>query len=633
MGFVHFNEKHQLVGKDGKPFYLVGTNFAGGYTCSDFWADWRPERLLRDLDIMRDMGLNGIRIPIMWGTVEPEEGHYDETILNRIGQFFAWCGERGLYVMPWCLVGIATMTYDIPWRRGRSIFSDPSMVRAEERHLTMLGERFKDCENLLCWDICDEPEWVSRIQPGNDKLPYNTDNFTEWVGRMRNAFHKGDPNHLVTLGFGHLAVGRYGMDLRDCASNLDFMAVTAYADGHGGKVNTPRSGYELQYHMDMNRRNGPCYFCEAPGWSHTEWGEKTLAHYYNTCMYSGLLHHSCGVLSWVFCDFDEEACLAEDKPDTVDGANRHPTEPWFGMLDVNRRLRKCGQAMVDFQKEVKKQDITQYSFPKENTALIVPRGYHSTSWDDVGRMFAAHALISSSNLIPKMVWWDELDAKKTPLAILSAVVELSIKTEDWKRLCDYVENGGTLVMFRAGPSMYFHRMTGLWMDGEERYAPGGRLRAMRDFGPMKAGESIEFATAVDYRRGFEVDGAEVLATFEDGEPAITTFACGKGRTYVFASDIITHMNDCDEAVWHDSPLFGLLREMAEQAGILPEVVCDDPGIEVGILPGDEKDLLVAVNRNAKPVDAFISLRGSHKGELRLSMDGGEGKMIPLENAK
>jgi len=97
---------------DSKPIYIVGTNYIPKYVCSNFWQDWRPEIISKDLDGIASLGLNAVRIPIHWEYLEPAPKRFRVEALKRIDSFLDMAKKRGLFVMPWFLVGVATMDYD-----------------------------------------------------------------------------------------------------------------------------------------------------------------------------------------------------------------------------------------------------------------------------------------------------------------------------------------------------------------------------------------------------------------------------------------------------------------------------------------------------------------------------------------
>ena len=149
---------------------FTGINYVASYICTNFWEDWRPEIIEKDLADISELGLNAVRIPMFWGYMEPEEGNYNPKIFEQFNTFLGWCEKYGLYVMPWFLVGVATRNYDVAFRNGRPFFTG-EMVDIAANHLKHFIKEYKHSEQILFWDICDEPEWYSLYKKGAEQLP------------------------------------------------------------------------------------------------------------------------------------------------------------------------------------------------------------------------------------------------------------------------------------------------------------------------------------------------------------------------------------------------------------------------------------------------------------------------------
>jgi endoglycosylceramidase len=52
-----------------------------------------------DVDRMRDLGFDLLRLPVNWSALEPDRGAYSKTYLRRIAETVALCGSRGISVL------------------------------------------------------------------------------------------------------------------------------------------------------------------------------------------------------------------------------------------------------------------------------------------------------------------------------------------------------------------------------------------------------------------------------------------------------------------------------------------------------------------------------------------------------
>ena len=90
----------------------AGHQIEGNNTASDLWFLEHHEPTVfkepsgdavnslelwpRDLDIVRDLGLNTYRFSIEWARIEPEAGHFSNAMLDHYKRIVAGCRDRGL---------------------------------------------------------------------------------------------------------------------------------------------------------------------------------------------------------------------------------------------------------------------------------------------------------------------------------------------------------------------------------------------------------------------------------------------------------------------------------------------------------------------------------------------------------
>ena len=98
------------------------------------------------------------------------------------------------------------------------------------------------------------------------------------------------------------------------------------------------------------------------------------------------------------------------------------------------------------------------------------------------------------------------------------------------------------------------------------------------------------------------DGAEVLATYQDGEAAVTLAEAGKGKAIYVTSFIGLHYyrkNDPASA--------GLIAGLAELAGIIKPLVSQDIKVRVDILADASRQMLIVQNLEEKHCETEITL--------------------------
>lgn len=500
------------------------------------------------------------------------------------------------------------------------------MILAEERHLATFAKRYQKEEYILAWDISDEPEWWTRIAGADEEaLPYNREKFAAWTRRMYHAFKDNDPNHMVTMGVGHIVNGNYGMDLKDMADTLDLMSITCYTDHYGEGIDKARPGFFYDWNVDMNRFDGrSVYLCECPGGASYNNFEGMKCGQYESAIFGGWLHGSVGTMPWAYNYYSREIWTNRD----LDGVLR---EEDFNVVEPDGTLRPHGKTLCEIARVMKKIDAPQYKLRKPQAAILIPEGYHVHVNKSYGQLREAYAALVAGDVPLDTVWMTE-EYERYPFLILSSThttaESAGLRGSETRRLKEYVENGGCLLYFwhfEHGCGPYFEETFGarpgfsrcLWED-EDRM-----LTFRADIGGVKAGESLPLHEKVrGYLRVGDVR-AEILATVDDGRPCILHNRIGKGQAILVAADIMAGICDISPKKWAASPLPGLAAGLLERMGLKRPVVCSDNNVECGIMRSNREDthLVVVINRNDKTCENPVFIKNMH-GFVAETPDGG-----------
>lgn len=600
MSFVRFDSEGCLIDRDDNRIHMVGINYVASYICTNFWEDWRPEVIGKDLARIAELGLTAVRIPMHWGYMEPEQGKYNDSFFEKFDLFLEMCRKNGLYVMPWFLVGVATRDYDVPFRNGRPFFTG-EMVTAAENHLKHFIAPYQEEEQILFWDICDEPEWYSR-HPGAEQLPFHREPVVRWVKNMYEAIRSVDPNHLITLGFGHIATANYGMDVRDMAKALDLMVVTAYPGWADEGIDTARNNYTLPFHVKMNSRGKPVFTCEAPGHSSILYSEAMVGRYFKTSLYSNLINGSTGVLPWVYNDFAEE--LWHKVP-----LEQYLIEPNFGIVTVDGRLKPSGRELRDYAAFAKKADIGKYRPQKAEAAVLVPEGYYAYINTACEKIYTACLLGKGCGIDVDLVWTtEELNSYKLLLLPTAA----GMTTSAWDKVRSFVEAGGILYhTYESGAqNAYFNRLFGVEAETQEADYGYRQMCAEQSWGAFKKGDTIPFTGKNrNYVLRVKEEQAEVLSTFEDGKAAFMRNHYGKGTAYLAVLPLDNGLMKISYEEFLNTRSFALLDNMIEEAGISRFFRFDHPAIEVGCMENGStgEQMVICINHDKNPVHTELTL--------------------------
>ncbi len=249
--------------KDGKFFRgdkeyrYVGTNFWYGAILGSEGRGGNRERLINELDDMKEVGIDNVRVLIggdgrdgipshIAPKLQEEPGVYNDTILQGLDYLMCelekrdmkailyfnnaweWSGGYGAY-LDWVGFNADVFVSDgggakrhfdqtpVPsidgwWEYmqyvGNFILNDSAKALAAQhvrnmvtRTNTITGKPYSESPALMAWEIANEPRCFI-----NDSL--HRAKFVEWIDEQSTLIKSLDPNHLVTTG----SEGRHGCE-------------------------------------------------------------------------------------------------------------------------------------------------------------------------------------------------------------------------------------------------------------------------------------------------------------------------------------------------------------------------------------------------------------------------------------
>jgi mannan endo-1,4-beta-mannosidase len=253
----------------GKPYYYLGTNFWYGLNLAAKGEGGDRERLLRELDRLKAMGVTNLRVVAgsegpdtepyrMLPSLQTEPGKYNENVLDGLdfllfemgkrnmvaimclNNFWNWSGGMAQYIV-WS--GAAdSIPYPPPnpggdWNRyqqfAAQFYSNEKAMNLFNDHITFIvnrknpysGKLYKEDHAIMAWELANEPRGLN-----------NVDAFLQWVENSSALIKKLDPNHLVTTGSeGKTSSSYSGTDLeKDHSSkNIDYTTIHIWVQNWG----------------------------------------------------------------------------------------------------------------------------------------------------------------------------------------------------------------------------------------------------------------------------------------------------------------------------------------------------------------------------------------------------------------
>jgi mannan endo-1,4-beta-mannosidase len=230
---THFDRK-------GQAYYIVGANFwYGGYLGAPKGVGERA-RLLKELDSMRAIGINNLRVLAvsekteMKSAVSPattaKPGEYDEnllvgldflmaeaakrdmTVVLYLNNFWQWSGGMTQY-LNWfegtpALDPNVTKDYDDYMKKNARFYVNAAaqkeyrnvIQKIVKRVNTITGKPYSEDPILMSWQLANEP------RPGNgNATPEEKKAYIKWIDETAGYIHSLDKNHMVSSGSEGLA--------------------------------------------------------------------------------------------------------------------------------------------------------------------------------------------------------------------------------------------------------------------------------------------------------------------------------------------------------------------------------------------------------------------------------------------
>lgn len=225
--------------KEGKPYTFVGTNFWYGAILGSTGEGGNRERLLKELDFMKSIGIDNLRVLVgsdgkegITSKVEPtlqmSPGVYNDAIFDGLDFLLSEMKKRNMYAvlylnnswewsggysqyLQWAGYGKAPIPAVDGWDTymkyvawffrsevAMHIFSKyvKDVVTRTNRYTKV---RYVDDPTIMSWQIGNEPRAFSE---------QNKERFAQWIGEVARLIKSLDTNHLVSTG----SEGKHGCE-------------------------------------------------------------------------------------------------------------------------------------------------------------------------------------------------------------------------------------------------------------------------------------------------------------------------------------------------------------------------------------------------------------------------------------
>jgi endo-1,4-beta-mannosidase len=200
-----------------QPFTL-GVNYWPRRKAMYWWSDFDAGEVREEFAIIKDIGMNVVRLFLLWDDFQPEPDSVNKDALANLIKAADIAAERGLGLdvtfftghmsgpnwSPRWLLGGDQPPAAHPWIRDvvsqgkktdkgyRNMFHDEMALNATRLLLKTVVGALKDHPGIWMWNLGNEPDLFAR--------PNSSDEGAAWVKEMVDLIKSIDPKHPVTIG-------------------------------------------------------------------------------------------------------------------------------------------------------------------------------------------------------------------------------------------------------------------------------------------------------------------------------------------------------------------------------------------------------------------------------------------------
>lgn len=197
--------------------FTLGVNYWPRRKAMYWWGNFDRGEVREEFALIRETGLNVVRLFLLWDDFQPDPGSVDSAVLANLGGVADIASDQGLGLDVTFFTGhMSGPNWSPRWLLGgtghpyqgarrdivsqgsvvdsgyRNMFHDPVALAAEQVLLRAVVGALKDHPAVWMWNLGNEPDlfaWPDDYQTGR-----------EWVRRMVGLIHELDPVHPVTCG-------------------------------------------------------------------------------------------------------------------------------------------------------------------------------------------------------------------------------------------------------------------------------------------------------------------------------------------------------------------------------------------------------------------------------------------------
>jgi endo-1,4-beta-mannosidase len=637
----------------GRRFMPIGAHWVPARTGLQWPLQWDEADITTDFTKMKELGFNTVRFDLFWAWFEPRPGMYNPEAFQQFDTFVHLAHKFEIYLHPTLFIGgeVGEAFWDVPWRQGRHPHADPEMLRLQTDHAAEFARRYRDESAILAWDLTDEPPYWIVTDQTTDAMAIN------WTRLIAGVLRRYDPGHVLCVGTSMEDVHHGPFRPDNLSAEVDFFSVHPYSiytlDRFPDPMLSERGTYGGAFQTTLSLGAGRPVMIHEFGASSAQYSPERIALFDRVTMFSGLAAGACGFLPW--CYTDAAPGLYKQVPYL-----RAPHETQFGLTTWDRQDRPRGKVLRDFSKILAQMDFTDLEPAHGEAALIIPHEWAKPHGDfsrfgltgpgsipytpvqdgfETGdaNVWLTRSLLNTFILARRAglkvdmpreyAEWQSHPMLLLPSPLTATERNLThVHTAFWDEVHEYVLNGGivyiSLCADAAIPEM--NRLFGVSL-ADHASVGDVSITFVEQFGDITAGTVFHYpanpANPRHWPATLDVTDGQIIATDQDGRPALVVHSLGKGKTLVCAFPLETYLAELPSAFERPEETHKIYQGLMQWAELTPLFAADVPGVEVAGLSGSERGYAIIANHQPENYLVTITSRTSLTSIAVVEADG------------
>lgn len=596
--------------------FILGTNYWASHAGVNMWRDWEEDTVRRDLEILRQNGIEYLRVFPNWRDFQPVEPAFtgkhrfkqyrmtDDTLpdnpyylsgpmLERFHTFCAIAQEKDLKLIVGLLTGwMSGRLFVPPVLQEKNLFTDPTALYFEQLFVRGFVLSMKEEPAIRAWDLGNECNCMDTASAREEAY--------SWTAMVTNAIRAADGTRPVVSGMHSLELEGV-WNIQDQGALTDILTTHPYPLWVEHCSFAPVQDYrtllfptaQTQYYRTVGKK--PCLVEETGTMGPMVCNEENAAGFMKVNLWSNWAHGASGLMWW---------CAHEQSHLTAAPYDWNMCERELGMLDGSMRPKPMLRELKAF---CEAQEGLALDLPESETDGVCILSQGQDHW---GIAYMAYLLGKQAGLTLTFSYCEQ-ELPESSLYFLPSAGRAVMSKGSYDRLKQRVYEGAVLYLSsESGIFTEFEELTGFRVEYSEEAGDGGTAEL--------AGKTIAYRRK--NRRKLAAVRAEVLARDEAGEPLYGTAAYGAGRVYFLnfsAEEMLL-----DEKGGLDRAYYELYRTAARESLGQKGMKRENPSVGLTVHRGEKEDYAVLINYTAgRQESGFEYDRDRYRGSRTLYGDG------------